>query len=331
LLACFRSVGICLAVAVAGPTAPLHSADAQDPIRVARAPGAGEPLALRVALASLGGARGAGPPTPELREIEALLGLGPMLARLAALRVPPPRTDATAEEAEGRSLSLRWEIASRLLAAGFEVDRVIAAIDRERAGLEELAAWSRASQERQARRERRAALLPSFDMDLGLGVLALGAALGTGLGAFDETARAGAIVGTLAGVLGADTSLLTGGERARAPVAVPSRMLGPCLGEAPDALYPPFVWRYLTQVPAGGTESRRDRLVAGWRRGGHVPPGVGLADQERIADLAEPLSPGRVPGAAVLADRQAMLTDLRAEVASLRALINRALTMARAE
>jgi hypothetical protein len=80
------------------------------------------------------------------------------------------------------------------------------------------------------------------------------------------------------------------------------RLLGPYLsGAAPSGPYPPLVWRYLGQAPPGALETRREQLLRAWRGRGLLPAPDGR--------------------------RAPLLADVRAQVATLRADLARALAL----
>jgi hypothetical protein len=261
------------------------------------------------------------------------------LLLIAGAPAPPPITDEAAAEmvellgiasmvrrlpevAGEEELRLRLEIDARIAGAVIDLDQVNAALDREHTDVEEMREWGMARQTKHV-----------DTLNLTVGILAGGAAIGTGLTISDRTSHAGAIVGTVAGVAGCVVSLLAarGAKRPRPPFTVGSRMLAPFFGGSPDGLYPPLVWAYLDRRPPGGTRRRRDDLVAAWRRVGHVPSGIGPADRAPIAERTEPIPAAHPIDLDALSDRALMLRDVRAEVARFKAGLGAVLASIRAQ
>jgi hypothetical protein len=260
------------------------------------------------------GALQARPPAhgAEALEVIDLLHLAPLLEKMKALR----------DAGEPPSASLQSEAVTRVLAASLTADQVMAAIDDERLQIGELRLWAQARQDEHVKA-----------LNLAIGVFSVGTAVGTGLTIADKTAKAGNIVGTAAGVLGAVLSFLAlrSPAQLRAPFGVSSRMLAPFFGEpaAPES-YPPLVWRYLTRAPPGATRTRLDELLAKWSRAGLVKmPADTEAARTKIAQLTGAISPSAQVSLEVLGHRLLMLSDVHVQVESLKVELSRALAFFR--
>ncbi len=169
------------------------------------------------------GALQARPPAQGAQAMEVidLLQLAPLLEEMKARRAA----------GEPPSASLQSDAVTRVVAASLAADQAMAAIDGERLQIGELRLWA------QARQDERVKAL-----NLAIGVFSVGTAVGTGLTIADKTAKAGNIVGTAAGVLGAVLSFiaLRSPAQLRTPFGVSSRMLAPFFGEpAAPEYYPP--------------------------------------------------------------------------------------------
>jgi hypothetical protein len=257
-------------------------------------------LAISVSVAALVAAAPAGesaraPVADGVAEVAALLG-----ADAAALATPAARARA----------------GSRAIAGVFQADAAIAALDDERARLQELLSWGQAARDRHV-----------TTLNVGVGLFATGAAVGSTMQLWDSTDRAGTIVGAAAGLLGAAASLLAtrAPDRSRAPSSVGPGLLGPYLatpagaGAGVGARYPPLVWRYLDQPPPDAPHSRADGLRAEWRRLGRLPAGDSRADRRRRSQLVDPIPPGAAASLEAMSDRALMLADVRAQVSALKA------------
>jgi hypothetical protein len=278
------------------------------------------PAVVAAALLAQDAAAPVGAPAEELpaevREVVALLALAPMIDRL---RERPPAGE------ELQAQAIRSEIAVRVLEAALAADQVIARLAAEQADLGELHSWLEA---REAAHTTR--------LNVAVGILSAGTAVGTGLTIFDRTARSGAIVGTVAGVLGAGASLLAARSPgpSRPPITVSSTMLAPFFGQPPSTSppsYPPQIWSYLGTPAPGDVLARRERLLSAWRKLGRVPPAGTEAAREAIAQLVGAISPSEPVTSDGLADRLAMLRDVRAQVSSLKSALAATLTALRTD
>jgi hypothetical protein len=257
--------------------------------------------------------------TPEVREVATLLGLAPSHQRPAQ---PAPAPDPSASAALLAQEIARSEILARIVLASEQADQAIASISEEQAQILEVQSWIIAKQGAYTTR-----------LNTAVAILAGGAAVGTGLTIFDRTARAGAIVGTVAGVIGAGAAVVASRSSAlaRPPIPVTVTMLGPFLAGAAPSAYPTLVWRFLTERPPGASVSRKDRLLAAWRLLGRLPSPTTSEGRTRIAGLAGPLGRDQAVDADVLSDRLRMLADVRAQISSLKSALAQILARERAQ
>lgn len=244
--------------------------------------------------------------TPEEREVIELLGIAEPVEELREARAEAQRSGVT--ELRARDLLLRSPIATRVFEALLDIDRALEALDTERHEVQEARAWVQTVEERH-----------THILDIAVGVLAGGAAVGTGLTLFDRTTRAGTIVGTAAGVVGTVVALMATRppRNPMPPLTISSGMLGPFLGRPGPSPYPPLVWRYLSRAPPGATRTRRDSLVLDWRRLGrvHGDPNGGIRPDESVR-LTGSITAKSDADLGALSDRALMLADVRATVSA---------------
>ena len=236
----------------------------------------------------------AGSAQADALEAAQLLGLTNQLAGLSAGNLANPA-------------AAREEVARRILGASFEVDSAIAAIQDEQAAVAEALAAL------QSDRDARLGTL-----NLAAAVFAAGAAVGTGMTLSDGTVTAGTWVTTVASGIGAALALYAALAPGAGipPVRTRSNLLAPFFGRpVVSAGYPAVVWAYLERVPPGETASRRQQLVALWKRLGRIDGGPSDA---KMAVLALPISERRPVDIGALQDRALMLADVRAHVASMK-------------
>jgi hypothetical protein len=100
------------------------------------------------------------------------------------------------------------------------------------------------------------------------------------------------------------------------------RMLARFFGRQPDAteairsVYPEEVWSYLNSATPSQSngETRREQLVAKWRREGRIEQDASPKGQRRIESITGNISPAGRLDINELNDRIAMLLDVRATV-----------------
>ena len=196
------------------------------------------------------------------------------------------------------------------MVTSLEVDLVVDQIDNERAQIVEL----------------QSILLARRQRALGTTNLAT-LALSTGLGAVsgllqfsDTTKGAGNVIGFAAG--GVSTllsfhSLRQQHSGSRPDWVLPS-MLAPFFRQPPErGEYPADIWAYLNGVPAGAPDvviSIREQLLAQWRLAGRYPPADSAEPKSKIALLTSRDAADKKLTMDLLAERAAMLADVREQV-----------------
>ena len=108
----------------------------------------------------------------------------------------------------------------------------------------------------------------------------------------------------------------------RLPLGDSPRMLARFFGRQPPgpevipSVYPKGVWSYLNSVSPGdsGRVTRRDQLIAKWRKEGKVGPDNSIKSQRKVEALSGTSSQTVKLGISELDDRVAMLMDVRARV-----------------
>ena len=136
----------------------------------------------------------------------------------------------------------------------------------------------------------------------------------------DRTAFAGDGVGIAGGATGVILSILglrqQGGTGS---LGIAPNMLAPIFGRTPElrSIYPQDVWAYLNTAPA--TDPRvhvpwRDELISEWMQAGRIGPPNVSGSQKKIDLLTSRIAEHKRLSIDLLADRSAMLLDLRARV-----------------
>lgn len=239
-----------------------------------------------------------------------IIGAEPLLSKLASVR---SARDRSATGIPTEELALHQEITEALMAASLDVDFVLDQIDNERAQIVEL-------QSIILERKQRAIGTTS------LATLALSTGLGavSGLLQFSETTRgAGNAIGFAAGgisTLLSFHSLRQQHSGARPEWVFPS-MLSPFFAGPPsNDAYPADTWTWLNSAPQGGdsTMTRKERLLAAWRRAGRYPALDSPQSETRIALLTATDASDKKLTIGLLAERAAMLADVRDEVSALK-------------
>lgn len=236
-------------------------------------------------------------------EVRAVLGLDPLLAQI--------RTAQT----EGRStelatLMIRQQILERILTSSFDIDSALGRIDTEA---------SYASEDRYVlqihnQRQANALNLITFAASGALGAAGSAMQLTHGLN------HAGTALQAAAG----GTSLVLSGVQLKAaggkqPVRSPYNMLAQILDAQPNAEshYPPLVLAYLHAPRPEGKESIGVGLTAAWRRLHRLRDGP-KGDGTPVSDLIADRDSGAKLTSDELANREAMLHDLHANIVLLR-------------
>jgi len=211
------------------------------------------------------------------------------------------------------TLALRQEITEKVLGASLDVDSVNAVIDSE---IEQIRAIR---SDLQSRRDKAQNII-------NVASLVTGGALGvvnTALQFKSSTANLGNAIGVGGGAASVTLSVIgihkQGGRRS---LGDSPRMLARFFGRQPDALeaipsiYPEEVWSYLNSAPPSQPTkgTRREQLIAKWRREGKVEQDNRLKSDRRVEALSGNISQSRKLSIDELDDRVAMLLDVRATV-----------------
>lgn len=259
--------------------------------------------------------------SPQALQAARIIGVEPLLTRLSSLAAARElgATDMSLEE-----LSLHQQITEAAVVASLDVDTVINQIDNERAQVVEL----------------QSILLARRQRALGTTNLAT-LALSTGLGAVsgvlqfsDTTKGAGDAIGFAAGGLSTLLSFHSlrqqhGGSR---PGWVLSKMLAPFFSEPQEhSDYPADTWAYLNSAPEGAASqaSRREHMLAEWRRAGRFPPLDSPQSKPKIALLTGTDASDKKLNMDLLSERAAMLADVRGEVSAMKRVLAEILSKVR--
>lgn len=242
--------------------------------------------------------------------VEQALGVGPLLSQLRTLQQEGTGTSVAA-------LTLRQEVLERVLLATFAVDSVLGRIDTES---------SYSSEDRyllQVHGQRQATLynLVTFAASGALGAAGSSMQLTRGLN-HAGTALSAAAGGT---ALGLSAVQLVSGSGKQA-VRSPYNMLAEILGRTPNAesRYPPLVEAFLNAPRANGQASVAEGLTGAWKRLHRLKEGA-KGDGASLENMTADRSSEVKLSADDLADREAMLHDLRANVTLLHAKLQQVL------
>ena len=231
------------------------------------------------------------------------LGLDPLLTQLAAVQ-------ASGQTVSLEALNVRQQILERILAASFDVDSVLGRIDTEASyASEDLYVVQQRGQ-----REANALNLVTFAASGALGAAGSAMQLTHGLNHAGTALQAAA--GGTSLVLTGITIKATGGKQ---PLRSPYNMLAEILDQPPNAQshYPALVLAYLHAPRPDGQTSIAEGITAAWRRLNRLktgPKGNGAPVADLVADRASNVK----LSADELADREAMLHDLHANIVQLR-------------
>lgn len=231
--------------------------------------------------------------------VEAALGIGPLLSDLRTLQ-------GKGESNTVAALALRQQVLERVLMTTFAVNTLLGRIDTE-------ASYS--SEDRyllQMHGQRQATLynLITFAASGALGAAGSSMQLTRGLN-HAGTALSAAAGGTSLALSGAQL-LNSGGKQA---IRSPYNMLAEILGRMPNAEshYPPLVAAYLQAPRPNGQTSLAEGLTGAWRRLHRLKEGT-KGDGASLEALTADRSTNVKLSADELADREAMLHDLRANI-----------------
>lgn len=236
-----------------------------------------------------------------------IIGVEPLLGRLSSL--------TAAREAAGTAISLEelilhQQITEAVVVASLDVDTVVGQIDNERAQIVELQSILLARRQRAIGTTNLATLALSTGLGAVSGVLQFS----------DTTKGVGNAVGFAAGGLSTLLSFhsLRQQHSGGRPGWVLPNMLAPFFSESQEqSSYAADIWAYLNSVPEGppSQASRREQLLAEWRRAGRFPQLDSREANAKIALLTGTDAADKKLNMDLLAERAAMLADVRDEVA----------------
>lgn len=248
--------------------------------------------------------------SPAALQVARIIGVEPSLARLSSLA---PAGEPGAAGISLEELSLHQQITEAVIVASLDVDSVADQIDNERAQIVELQSILLARRQRALGATNFATLALSTGLGAVSGVLQFS----------DTTKGAGNGIGFAAGGLStllAFHSLRQQHSEGR-PAWVLPNMLAPFFSETQEqSLYPPDTWAYLNSAPEGATSrlSRRERLLAQWRRAGRFPPLGSAQSNPKIELLTGTDAADKKLSMDLLSQRAAMLADVRDEVSAMK-------------
>ena len=258
--------------------------------------------------------------SPPVLQAVRIIDVEALLARLSSVNA------ATEPGAAGMSLeqlSLHQRITEAVTVASLDVDSVVDQIDNERAQIVELQSILLARRQRAIGTTNVATLA----LSTGLGAV-------SGLLQFSDTTKgAGNVVGLAAGGLStllSFHSLRQQHSEGRPGWVLPS-MLAPFFSERQEHIdYPADIWAYLNSAPAGGSSqtSRKEQLLAQWRRAGRFPLDSPQA-KSKIVLLTATDAADKKLNMDLLSERAAMLADVRDEVSGLKRVLAEVLSSVR--
>jgi hypothetical protein len=245
--------------------------------------------------------------SPHAAQVAGILGIKPLVDRAIALSAA-----RTSEAPMGpEELALRQEISESILAAGFDVDGVLAEIDDERARVIEARAFL------QTRRDRGVNLISLASLITGSGV---GIAVNA-LQFSSATANVGNGIGVGSGI-GSTALSLIGIRLQKGPVrqlgAAPNMLAVP-FGREPvlSSLYPEDVLIYVNSVPPGEAPdqgTRLQQLMRDWVALGRLDPPETSKGQKEIILMTASLDPKQKLSIDDLTNRALMLADVAGRV-----------------
>jgi len=245
--------------------------------------------------------------SPEATQVAEEIGVAPLLNQLSS-------KPAAGSAMNLESLVVRQEITERVLSASLDIDSVNAVIDSEVDEIRSIRA------DLQARRDKAQNIINIASIVTGGAFGAITSALqfkpstanlGNGIGV---AGGAGSVLLSIVGI-----HKQGGGRRS---LGDSPRMLArffdrrPDVTEAIPSIYPEEVWSYLNAAlpskPDTGT--RREQLIAKWRREGRIARDASPKGERRIDSISSNLSQVRKLSISDLDNRIAMLLDVRATV-----------------
>jgi hypothetical protein len=240
-------------------------------------------------------------------QVANILRISDQLDKLRTMRAQT----ACGSPASLEELGMRQDILEAVETGSLDVDGVLAELDSERARLFDLrAALS-------SRRDQSLALLNVANIITGTGLGVVTNALQFS----NSTAKIGDNIGIVSG-LGSTALSVIGIRRQRGPLQSVGRvpnMLAPLFGRQAElnSYYPPTVFEYLKNVPAGQrieSGSRLDQLMAEWRQAGRLGQAGSAKTDQQIVRLTSSLDAKTKLSIDNISDRIAMLSDLAGRI-----------------
>ncbi len=246
------------------------------------------------------------PLAPEVEQIATDIGVKPLVDRVRLLASQHEGVAGTSLE----EIYLRQQITEVVLTSALDVDEVVGEIEFERAQISEV------RDALSGVRDKKVNLLSLANIVAGTGT----GIIGTAMQFWDNTAMAGDAVGVGGGAGGVFLSILGLRQKGgRQMLGVAPNMLAPLFGRFTElrSVYPEDVWRYLNRPPVNDPRihvSWREQLISEWVRFGRIGPADAPGSQKKIDVLTSSIGQHKKLSIDVLADRSAMLLDLRARV-----------------
>jgi len=247
--------------------------------------------------------------SPGAEEVARVIGVTPLLAKLYSL--PENERGVNGGHMSLEALSIRQQITEQVVGASLEVDGVIAEIDDELSEIAEL----RSALESQRDKVMNINAIASIVTGGGLGVIS------TALQFKNSTQNLGNGIGVAAGAASVVLSVLglhqqKGGANT---LSIAPNMLAKMFDRKAEfhSDYPDEVWVYLSNVPPAATDkqqTRRQELIQRWIDRGHIEAVGSKKYEKKIDQMTSSASNKQKLSLDALADRAAMLSDVRARV-----------------
>jgi hypothetical protein len=246
--------------------------------------------------------------SPGAEEVSKELGITQLIERL--YKLPESERGMNGGTMSLEALTIRQQITEIVVGASLDIDGLIAEIDNETAQLNSI----RSDLESRRDRAQKINNIASIVTGGALGVV------GTALQFKDTTANLGNAIGVSGGAASVVLSIIgikqqSGGQRAlvRSP-----NMLAKIFDRQAEfhSEYPDDVWTYLNAVRPTESDkgTRRARLIDEWQQTGRIDKPDTPKGQKKIDVLTSSISQQRALTLDQIADREAMLGDVRAEV-----------------
>lgn len=224
--------------------------------------------------------------SPAAQRTARLIGI---LPRLEELRATPYKNSIDA-------LRMRQDILEAVMAASFNVDSAIAEIQDEQTQIQAARDYLEAQRDRRTSTTNLAAII----LSTGIGVVATGLQFGP--------SNAGNAIGVASGAAATAVSIVgirqqRGGKQA---LPITPNMLAKIFGR-PGTAYPQDVWEYLS--------ASCDELMRQWQTLGRIDLSDAPQARAKIDFLTASITEHRKFTISELADRGAMLSDVRARIA----------------